>query len=38
MYNIYLSMIRRATLTEIKEGEEWEWPDPGNLDEVIQHR
>jgi len=29
--------IRKATLTEIKEGEEWEWPDPGNLEDDLDH-
>ena len=25
--------IRKVTITEIEEGEEWSWPDPGNLEE-----
>ena len=25
--------IRKVTITEIEEGENWSWPDPGNLEE-----
>jgi hypothetical protein len=27
---------RKVTLTEIQEGVEWNWPDPGNLEETTE--
>jgi hypothetical protein len=31
-----LIYCRKVTLTEIQEGVEWNWPDPGNLEETTE--
>jgi hypothetical protein len=33
MSSILYFPLRKVTLTEIEEGVEWNWPDPGNLEE-----
>ena len=27
--------IRKVTITEIEEGQDWSWPDPGNIEDII---
>merc|ERR1711936_1289833 len=27
--------IRKVTITEIEDGQDWSWPDPGNIEDII---
>ena len=27
--------IRKVTITEIEDGQDWSWPDPGNIEEDV---